>query len=387
MPCRRAACIASSATAAVVSREGGEDAAGVQPAHAQRAEEVVPVDVAGRRAAAAAVCPRSEQPTRSADAEAALGEVQPVADRAGRRRRNGTHWMKRGSTPPCRMRSSTRRPTSLSHERGDDRGPQPEAPAQPAGDVVLAAALPDPERARGADAPLAGVEAQHDLAQRHQRRSGTPRRAGTPASPCRPPRARAATTASAAAAQRGDLVEAPLAHQRRRRHQLPPTASTAGRGQVGGQVRRRRSRRSGRSAAAGTGRRARRSSAAPPSGSAGKNLTTSSPRSRAAITSVGGRHTGEHRDAKLRGSGERRRCRSPGETMNRAPASTARSTCCGVDHRAGADEDRGIAGQALDGRRAPRACAASPRSTRAHRGPAPSRAGPRRRRRRPRRRG
>ena len=53
-------------------------------------------------------------------------------------------------------------------ERGHDRGAQPEAAAQAAGDVVLAAALPHPERARGADAPLARIEAQHDLAERDE---------------------------------------------------------------------------------------------------------------------------------------------------------------------------------------------------------------------------
>jgi hypothetical protein len=44
---------------------------------------------------------------------------------------------------------------------------QAEAAAQSAGHVVLAAALPGAEGARGVDALLAGVEAQHDFAQRY----------------------------------------------------------------------------------------------------------------------------------------------------------------------------------------------------------------------------
>ena len=51
-------------------------------------------------------------------------------------------------------------------ERGDDRGPQAEAAAQAARDVVLAAALPDAKRPGRADPALARVEAQHHLAER-----------------------------------------------------------------------------------------------------------------------------------------------------------------------------------------------------------------------------
>ena len=53
-------------------------------------------------------------------------------------------------------------------ERGADGGLEAEAAAQAAGDVVFAAAFPDPELARGADAALARVEPQHDFAQRNQ---------------------------------------------------------------------------------------------------------------------------------------------------------------------------------------------------------------------------
>ena len=59
----------------------GEDAAGVKPAHAELAEDVIPVDVAGlelRRGGVAAVGIADG----AANAEAALGEVQAVANGA-----------------------------------------------------------------------------------------------------------------------------------------------------------------------------------------------------------------------------------------------------------------------------------------------------------------
>ena len=65
------------------------------------------------------------------------------------------------------MKSSIRWPTSLSTKAVQTRRAQAEALAQPARDVVFAAALPDLELARGADAALAGVEAEHDFAERH----------------------------------------------------------------------------------------------------------------------------------------------------------------------------------------------------------------------------
>ena len=51
-------------------------------------------------------------------------------------------------------------------ERGDHRGAQAEAAAQPAGHVVLAAAFPDVELPGGADPALARVQPQHHLTQR-----------------------------------------------------------------------------------------------------------------------------------------------------------------------------------------------------------------------------
>src|SRR5204863_6707555 len=54
----------------------------------------------------------------------------------------------------------------VANDRGDQRRPLAEAAPQPAGHVVLAAALPDPELTGGANPALTRIEAQHDLAQR-----------------------------------------------------------------------------------------------------------------------------------------------------------------------------------------------------------------------------
>ena len=61
--------------------EGGEDAAGVEPAHAERPEEVLPVDVARLQLAGGGVAAVGHA-HGAADAEAALGEVEAVADGA-----------------------------------------------------------------------------------------------------------------------------------------------------------------------------------------------------------------------------------------------------------------------------------------------------------------
>src|SRR6185436_9347639 len=51
-------------------------------------------------------------------------------------------------------------------EGGANSSLQSEAASQSARDVVFTAAFPDRELTRSADTPLAGVEAEHDLAQR-----------------------------------------------------------------------------------------------------------------------------------------------------------------------------------------------------------------------------
>ena len=92
-------------------RQRAEDAAGVEPARAEAAEDLVPVDVARRELRDGGV-PAIGAAKRGADAEAALGEVEPL--RTVRPTPSYLTHVTRCSTPPWNIRSSTRRPTGLS---------------------------------------------------------------------------------------------------------------------------------------------------------------------------------------------------------------------------------------------------------------------------------
>ena len=141
--------------------EGREDAARVEPADAELAEEVLPVEVAGldlRGRGVAAV----RDADGAADAEAALGEVEAVADRAADAvvlaplDEVGVH-------AALHHEVLEQAADLVVDERRADGGAQAEALAQAAGDVVFAAAFPDLELARGAHAAFARVEAEHDF--------------------------------------------------------------------------------------------------------------------------------------------------------------------------------------------------------------------------------
>src|SRR5208283_308475 len=135
-----------------------------EPARAELPEDPVPVEVArlqlrGRGVAAIG------NPHGAADAEAALGEVQPVADGAA----DAVVF-----APPYEIGGDAalhdavlEQATDLVvHERRAHRCSQPEALPEAARGVVLAPALPDGEGAGGAYPALAGVESEHHLAQR-----------------------------------------------------------------------------------------------------------------------------------------------------------------------------------------------------------------------------
>ena len=77
----------------------------------------------------------------------------------------GTHFSREVSTPPCRMRSSTRRPTALSASAVAIAVRRPKQRRKPASHVVLAAALPHLELACGVNAAFAGIKAKHHFAQ------------------------------------------------------------------------------------------------------------------------------------------------------------------------------------------------------------------------------
>ena len=143
--------------------ERREDAAAVEPAGAFAGEDLVPVDVARPQLADGGVAPVGAA-DGAADAEASLGEVEPVAHLAAD--------TVVGDPAHVRLVDAALEHQVLDEpadrvvgQRRDDRGPQPEAAAQAAGDVVLAAALADLETPRGGDAALAGIQPEHDLAE------------------------------------------------------------------------------------------------------------------------------------------------------------------------------------------------------------------------------
>src|SRR5262245_38654122 len=138
----------------------------MQPAHAQLAEDVVPVEVAwfklaGRRVASVG------NAHRPAQTKAAFGKIQPVTYRA-------PHAVV-GSPPdelgihPALQNELFEQPAHVVvGESGANGRAQPETAPQTTGHVILAASFPDFEFARGPDATLARVQAQHDFAQGDQ---------------------------------------------------------------------------------------------------------------------------------------------------------------------------------------------------------------------------
>ena len=111
--------------------------------------------------------PAVRAPDRTADAEPALGEVQPVASRAADTvERHPDHV--RGVDASREHQVLDEAADRVVYEGRDDGGLQPEAAAQATSDVVLAAALPDVEAPSGRDPPFPGVESEHHLAERDE---------------------------------------------------------------------------------------------------------------------------------------------------------------------------------------------------------------------------
>ena len=112
MPCFLAILQASMVSCGVSFREGGENSAGVEPAGAERAEDVFEVEVIDRELGGGGVAAVGGA-FGGPEAEATFGEVEPLRA-ATPRPSKSAHLMNWVSTPPCRTRSSRRRPTSLS---------------------------------------------------------------------------------------------------------------------------------------------------------------------------------------------------------------------------------------------------------------------------------
>ena len=146
--------------------EGSEDPARVQPAHAQRAEEVLPVDVARPQLRGGRVTAIGH-PDGAAHAETALGEVEPIAHRPA-------DTVGRNPADEARVDASLEhevleQPADLVvGERRHDTGAEAETSPEPPGDVVLATAFPRLEPAGGTNPPLGRIEAEHDLAERDE---------------------------------------------------------------------------------------------------------------------------------------------------------------------------------------------------------------------------
>ena len=101
---------------------------------------------------------------RSADAEATLREVQRVAHGSADAV-VGQPAHEARVDAPLQDEILEKEADVIGRERRDHCRSHTEASAQAAGDVVLAAALPHPERSRGSHAVLARIEPQHDLAE------------------------------------------------------------------------------------------------------------------------------------------------------------------------------------------------------------------------------
>src|SRR5260370_1607774 len=161
---RRFHCLLSDERSSV--RKRTINSAGVKPARSVLAENFLPVDFAGlqlRDSGVAAI--RTSQ--GSAQAEASLGKIQTVPDRA-------SHAVK-GHPADIFLTDASledqifyKAANWIVRKGGYDGRIHPKAPAEAAGDVVFASPFPCTKMARGGDALVAWVEPQHYFAKADQ---------------------------------------------------------------------------------------------------------------------------------------------------------------------------------------------------------------------------
>src|SRR5262249_40381582 len=137
----------------------------VKPANTA-AEQLLPIDIARLELRDRGVSAIGASHGR-AYAEPTLGEIESVA-------RFATHPVVRGPSEPGQIDAALQHEVfdetadRIVDQRGNDRRAHPEAAPQPARDVVFAAALPHMKRTGGCDAALAGIQAEHHLAETYE---------------------------------------------------------------------------------------------------------------------------------------------------------------------------------------------------------------------------
>src|SRR6185437_8515889 len=143
--------------------ERAEDASGVEPAGTFLGEYLVPVDLAWFKLAHCRMAAIAASEGR-AHTEAALGEVEAIAHRAADAVILCPFQVGEIDTA-LQHQILDQPPDGVVGQCRDDRSLKAETAAESARDVVLAAALPDLELARGGHTNVAGIESQHDLAE------------------------------------------------------------------------------------------------------------------------------------------------------------------------------------------------------------------------------
>src|ERR1022692_2872863 len=287
----------------------------MEPAGPVDAEDRVPVDVSGFHLGRRGV-PGVGAAECSAHAEAALGEVERVPDRPP-----DTVVL-----PPAEVRLLhaalidqvlDKATDWVVGQRGDEPGSQAEAPLQPARHVVLPAAFRNGEGPCRRNAAVAGVQAEHHLAQGDK---------VVPALPGGPELESAhRTAASAASARRLISSNRPAATRSCPQSQLAPQASTAGSLRYWPMVA------SlippvGMNRMSGYGAETERTKAGPPSDATGKTLTTRHPRLLARSISEGVATPGK-KGRPISCAAATTGSLRPGATAKRAPARAAATAC------------------------------------------------------------
>lgn len=144
-----------------IFRKGRIDAAGVEPADAEGAEEMVPIDISRFELGGGGISAIWVTDGAS-DAVAAFGEIESVADGAA----DAVVFPpldEIGRNPTLEDEVFEEVADFIIDEGGDDCGFVAEAFAEAARGIVFAAAFPDVELACGTDSSFTWVESEHDF--------------------------------------------------------------------------------------------------------------------------------------------------------------------------------------------------------------------------------